>query len=377
MSATFATRFDRNILTTFKGAVRASLRDPRFALFFLKTIRRQKAAAVRRDMLEKDGLRVPPLLIASLTAQCNLSCKGCYARAHRRSGNGELSGDEWIRIIGEAEALGVSIVMLAGGEPFLRTDLLDVTERFPGLVFPVFTNGLVMTDPVLRRLKKQKHVIPVVSIEGFEKQTDERRGAGVFGRLQETLSRLKRNGIFYGISVTVNRENFDHATDEKFIRGLFKGGCRLFFFIEYTPVEESTGHLVLTELQRTRLRAVEEKLRPRFPGVFIVFPGDEEQYGGCLAAGRGFVHVGPDGGLEPCPFAPYSDTNLRHMSFKDTLQSVLLKRIRDNHDKLNETSGGCALWNNREWVRTLVPSANASKSGPFEWKCVPQKGRFK
>jgi MoaA/NifB/PqqE/SkfB family radical SAM enzyme len=366
MNVQFATRFDGNILSKFKGALGASLADPRFALFFLGTLRRQKTAARRRDELEKGGLRVPPLLIASLTAQCNLNCKGCYSRAHRRSQDGELRGDEWIRIIGEAEALGVSIVMLAGGEPFLRPDLLDITERFPRLVFPVFTNGLVMTESFLRRLKKQKHVIPVASIEGFEAHTDGRRGEGVYDRIRETLRSFKRAGLFYGASVTVNRGNFEQAVDEGFIRSLFESGCRLFFFIEYTPVDESADNLVLTEPQRGRLRAIEEKMRSSFRGVFIVFPGDEEQYGGCLAAGRGFVHVGPDGSLEPCPFAPYSDTNLRRMSFGDALQSVLLKRIRDNHDKLNETGGGCALWKNREWVRSLVPPAR--RSGPFEFK---------
>ena len=70
-------------------------------------------------------------------------------------------------------------------------------------------------------------------------------------------------------------------------------------------------------------------------------------------AGRGFVHVSPEGNLEPCPFAPYSDTNLRDLSLKDALQSELLKEIRQNHEKLTETKGGCALWENREWIDSL------------------------
>ncbi len=59
-------------------------------------------------------------------------------------------------------------------------------------------------------------------------------------------------------------------------------------------------------------------------GVFVVFPGDEEQFGGCLAAGRGFVHVGPDGSLEPCPFAPYSDVSLKTTPLREALGSKLL-----------------------------------------------------
>lgn len=77
---------------------------------------------------------------------------------------------------------------------------------------------------------------------------------------------------------------------------------------------------------------------------------------GCLSAGRGFVHINATGDIEPCPFAPYSDINLRDSSLKDALQSEFLKTIRQNHRELSETEGGCALWVKREWVRSLLKS---------------------
>lgn len=40
--------------------------------------------------------------------------------------------------------------------------------------------------------------------------------------------------------------------------------------------------------------------------------------------------------------------------FKDALKSRFLKTIRDNHEHLHETQGGCALWVEREWVRSLI-----------------------
>ncbi len=84
-------------------------------------------------------------------------------------------------------------------------------------------------------------------------------------------------------------------------------------------------------------------LRRQYPALFIAFPGDEEAYGGCLAAGRGFIHINPEGNLEPCPFAPYTDTNLTNLPLREALNSQLLKTIRENHDQLTETRGGCAL----------------------------------
>ncbi|NTV90811.1 MAG: radical SAM protein, partial [Clostridiales bacterium] len=41
-------------------------------------------------------------------------------------------------------------------------------------------------------------------------------------------------------------------------------------------------------------------------------------------------------------------------SLREALQSELLMKVRENHEKLNETAGGCALWDNREWVQSLL-----------------------
>jgi MoaA/NifB/PqqE/SkfB family radical SAM enzyme len=96
-----------------------------------------------------------------------------------------------------------------------------------------------------------------------------------------------------------------------------------------------------------------DSLRRRNRVLFVAVPGDEKQFGGCLAAGKGFVHISAEGNVEACPFAPYSDSNLRNMSLREALQSRLLKAIRDNQESLQEGQGGCALWDRREWVQSL------------------------
>jgi len=120
------------------------------------------------------------------------------------------------------------------------------------------------------------------------------------------------------------------------------------------PMEPGTENLVLTPAQKKMLNAVLSDFNQKFPALFIGFPGDEDAYGGCLAAGRGFVHVSPSGDLEPCPAAPYSDANLSAVPLKEALRSRLLSQIRDEHGLLTETSGGCALRANRAWVQTLM-----------------------
>ena len=63
--------------------------------------------------------------------------------------------------------------------------------------------------------------------------------------------------------------------------------------------------------------------------MLISFPGDEVLSGGCLAAGRGFFHINARGGVEPCPFSPYSDTNLAECSLEEALDSPLFRHLRE------------------------------------------------
>jgi len=102
------------------------------------------------------------------------------------------------------------------------------------------------------------------------------------------------------------------------------------------------------------MKTLVASFRARFRAVFVAVPWDEEEQGGCLAAGRGFVHISASGDLEPCPFAPYSDTNLLHFPLEQALRSRFLHLMRENHAMFAETSGGCALWKNREAVRSLL-----------------------
>ena len=347
-------RMDNWLNQVFTTALKISFQNPSLALFILRsTLRLHKAARSRRSW-ERRGIHVPPYLIASITNGCNLHCKGCYARAHHRPTAPELPVSRWAELFREANELGISVIMLAGGEPLTRPEILELTRDYPEIIFPVFTNGLLIDQNLLTELRRRKNIVPVISIEGFKAETDSRRGTGVFDHVRQAIMAVKQSGLFFGVSITVTRENFDNVTSEQFIGDLTASGSRLFIFVEYTPVEAGTEDLILTPEQKTALARAMQIFPTRYRGVFTAFPGDEEAYGGCLAAGRGFVHVSAEGNLEPCPFAPYSDTNLEHLSLKEALSSELLQAIRDQHERLKETQGGCALWENREWVGELM-----------------------
>ncbi len=353
-SSNFRKVLNESLSIFFKDALRVALTNPLQAYSLLKMVRSQKKAVRIRSNWERQGIHVPPILIFSITNKCNLHCKGCYHLALRQSPRAEMSEEKIRSIFGEAKELGIYFIVIAGGEPLVRQEMLDITKDFPEIVFLIFTNGLLINEEILRKLKGQRNIVPVISLEGYEEDTDERRGEGVYERLLRIVKKLKSRGIFWSVSLTVTRSNFATITDEQFVKSLVDLGCKLFFFPEYTPIVEGTEDWIPTEEQRANLSTLRDSLRSKFSALFITIPGDEEEIGGCLSAGRGFVHINAEGDVEPCPFAPYSDTNLRDSSLKDALQSEFLKTIRQNHERLSEAEGGCALWVEREWVRSLL-----------------------
>jgi MoaA/NifB/PqqE/SkfB family radical SAM enzyme len=346
--------FDRTIAETIGQAIRIIAGDPALVIPGTLILHHQKQAAAVRRQHENEGLPVPPVMIVSITSRCNLACAGCYMHG-RGTKPAEMSPEILASVVSQAADLGVSVIVIAGGEPLVRQEeIFALAKAHPRILFPLFTNGLLIDDAVAAAIARCRNIVPVISFEGFCDETDTRRGFGVFDRLLTVCARLKTRKVFFGCSVTTTRHNFENVTGKPFTGQMREAGARVFTFVEYVPMEPGTEALVLTPNQKKTLQDVLADYNREFPALFIGFPGEEDAYGGCLAAGRGFVHVSPSGDLEPCPAAPYSDANLGIVPLKEALRSRLLARLRENPEVLTESEGGCALRANRVWVREII-----------------------
>jgi MoaA/NifB/PqqE/SkfB family radical SAM enzyme len=345
----------------FGDAWKITLKNPAQAYYFFRTVQWQKKAARVRAEQARQGIRVPPMIIYSITDRCNLHCKGCYAQALHTSMISEMDSDKMKETIREARELGVSFMILAGGEPLVRGEIIDIIGEFQDVMFFVFTNGTMIDDTLADRMKRLHNLVPIISLEGHRAETDMRRGGGVYEHLIKVMRRLKQRNIFFGTSITLTSTNFATVTEKNFVRELNGQGCRLFFLSEYTPINEETESWAITDEQANMLPHIVKEFRKNFSALFISVPGDERDFGGCLSAGRGFVHISAQGDLEPCPFAPYSDTNLRELPLKEALRSEFLAAVRESNNHLKEGTGGCALWREREWLRTLLREKQAQK----------------
>lgn len=285
-----------------------------------------KKASKRREEAERAGEHIPPFLIASITSRCNLHCAGCYSRCNHATVDEapvmQLTDAQWLSIFEEADALGVSYILLAGGEPMLRRDIIEAAGKMQNIIFPIFTNGTFMDDAYLALFDRCRNLIPVMSIEGGRAETDERRGTGVYDKLIANMDALHERELLFGVSITVTTRNVREVLSPEFIDTLARRGCKLVVYVEFVPVTEESRELAPGEAERAMLKAGIDRLREAEQEmVFVSFPGDEKSSGGCIAAGRGFFHINAHGGAEPCPFSPYSDVNVRETSLRDALRS--------------------------------------------------------
>jgi len=342
----------------YKDALRIALSSPRQALAFVRALFWLGQAARRRASWRRRGVNVPPIVIFSVTDRCNLACKGCYAQSFRPSPEGELDATELRKVIEEARGLGVSFFVIAGGEPLLRPELGRIMADFPQMIFFVFTNGLLLTDDWIATLRRRRNIVPLLSLEGDLAMTDERRGPGTYDRLRALIGRLKKRGIFFGVSLTLTRPHFSTITAPEYTKSLVAAGCKFFLYLEYTPTVEGTEDWTLTAGQRAEMRGALPAWRAAHRALFIAVPWDEDDVGGCLSAGRGFVHINPRGDVEPCPFAPFSDSNLRRMPLRAALGSKLFEAIRSVPQLARETGEGCILWKERALVISLLESGS-------------------
>jgi len=346
-----------------------AVRHPRRLWPYGKLVRGYERARKARKANREQGLTVPPFLILSITSRCNLRCAGCYARASGiLDGPGHLPLDRWRKIVREASELGVYGFIVAGGEPFMHPGLLELCAEFDDRVFIIVTNGTAITEEHYSRLRSISNVCIVVSIEGGEAVTDARRGAGVYGKAMGTIRRLGHMGVISGVSATVTRANFRHWMDPANVDDLIGHGVMLGVFIEYIPTAGALGGCddvaqMLTPAERADFRNAMLTYREEKPIYIVHSPGDEELFGGCVSAGRGFAHVTPSGDLTPCPVSDVATHNLGTSSLREGLASPLFEEIRASSDMLETGDAPCALFAHQKELDELARKVGAHRSG--------------
>lgn len=296
----------------------------------------------RKDFELRTGYYPPRAMLISPTMRCNLHCYGCYARDY--SSEGELEAEEIHRVLREAEEMGIHLVVVLGGEPFLRKDLFNIYRDHPRMIFHVFTHGGFLDEATIEKIAGLGNVSPAISLEGYEEQTDQRRGKGHFQKVMRGMALLRQAKVLFACSLTQTRENTDILGGDDFIDFLIEKGAILVWYFMCLPVGRNPDiRWMPTPQQRDQLRQALVRFRATKPVLFVDFWNDGRLTNGCMAGGRMYFHINAQGDVEPCVFCHFSSDNIKGKTLLETLDSPFFREIRSRQPYLKNLLRPCML----------------------------------
>ena len=319
-------------------------------------------SVLRHKSRLKRGEVFPPFLYVSIINSCNLRCQGCWVDvAHKQK---TIDPPAFRKLIREAKQMGNSFFGIVGGEPFMHPQLLDMLAEFPECYFQIFTNGHFITDERAKRIRELGNVTPLISVEGTEIISDERRGrTGVLSKTMEGLQNCLNNGVFTGVCTSLCRTNIDDLLREVWIDRLIEMGVLYTWFHVYRPMGPNpNADLCLSPEQAMKARKFVVDMRAKKPIVIIDAYYDGEGQALCPAATGISHHINPWGDIEPCPIVQFSKESI-HTTAEDgrTLKEKFLKSdyLREFRAVAAEATRGCIVLERPDLLKALVEKHGA------------------
>lgn len=311
----------------------------------------------QREGREKRGLPAPFLLVISPTMRCNLRCKGCYAGSYTKEEDLDIKVID--RIISEAKKLGIFFITVSGGEPFIRKDLLKIFAKHNDVIFQIYTNGTLIDKKIAKKLAELGNAMPAISVEGFKKETDRRRGKGVFEKVMLAMDNLRKEKVYFGFSATSTKQNIEKF-DDRFIDFYIKKGCIFGWFFQYIPIgrKPDVGSAPTPE-QRNKFREKVHSIRKRKPIFVADFWNDGLYSNGCMAGGKKYLHINSKGDVEPCVFVHFAVDNIKNKSLKEVLNSNFFRDIRKMQPFDENLLTPCMIIDHPEILREICEKNNA------------------
>ena len=300
----------------------------------------------------KRGEYFPPFLYLSIINSCNLRCQGCWVDVEEKDA---IDLDTLNRTITDAKQHGNAFFGILGGEPFMHPELLELLAAHPDCYFQLFTNGQFITEKAARRLRDLGNATPLISIEGREITSDQRRGKkDVFNKTMRGLEHCLRARLLTGVVTSVCQSNIDELLTGQWLQELINRGVHYVWYHTYRPVgPKMNSQLALRPDQLVRVRKFVVEMRTRMPIAIIDAYYDHDGQALCPMATGVSHHIGPRGDIEPCPIIQFAVDNLHDARgiYQTMRDSAFLHDFRQLSAKATR---GCVVLERPDLVKELV-----------------------
>lgn len=322
------------------------------------------------DIIERGTINLleidPPLDSCTLvlTQRCNLQCKHCFVSGNRRTE--ELSTEDVKKIIDELSTFKIFDLVITGGEPLMRHDILDLLKYcdFKNVHVTLFTNGTLIDENFIENVKNLK-ILLRVSIDGATRETNDYiRGEGTFEKAISAVEKSVKAGIRTGMATTIYKGNFPEC--RKMVDLAKKLGCYKFEMSEIIPMGNAKGRpeffLSQEEFEELRWYNLE-----RFFDTPMIRSGknmnrlvdnffDAQDFKGrdMCTAGKSSCAISSEGDVYPCQlfmdFPEFYEGNIKKTSLEELwvngfkkLRNLSAKDIKKcaSCECLSTCAGGC------------------------------------
>ncbi len=302
----------------------------------------------------KKGIYFPPFLYISIINSCNLRCQGCWVDV--AAPESMIGLDEMNRLINNAKKHGNNFFGILGGEPFMHPDLIKMLEAHPDCYFQIFTNGQFITDEVAAELRRVGNATPLISVEGTEIVSDERRGRkAVLNKTLKGIEACVRHRLITGVATSVCQSNFDDLVNENWIDELIERGVHYAWFHTYRPVgPDAKPELALSPEQVLAVRRLGVEMRNEKPIAVVDAYWDDKGQALCPATTGISHHISPWGDIEPCPIIQFANETIRDNDgdiYKTMTESTLLQDFRTTAAAATQ---GCIVLERPDLLKDIV-----------------------
>lgn len=310
----------------------------------------------------RKGKVFPPFLYVSVINSCNLRCQGCWVDVSAKMQT--ISPEAMNKLVRESRKMGNSFFGIVGGEPFMHPQLFELLEPHKDCYFQIFTNGQFITEEVAKKLRRLGNVTPLISVEGNDIISDQRRGrANVLSKSLQGIQNCIKHKVFTGVCTSLCQTNIDDLLTEKWIDRLIEMGVMYTWFHVYRPMGPAANpQLCLTLEQQLRARKFVVEMRRKKPILIVDAYFDGEGNALCPAATGITHHINPWGGIEPCPIIQFTRESI-HSSAEDTrslpdkiMGSAFLTEFRQ---LASRTTRGCIVLERPDLLQALVKKHGA------------------
>jgi radical SAM protein with 4Fe4S-binding SPASM domain len=294
----------------------------------------------------------PPFMVSySITTKCNLKCKHCYSSSVEEAAPDELATEEALHLVDDLSRWGIGLLIIDGGEPLCREDLLDIVRyaSSKGIRTTIGSNGTLIDERMTKKMLDAGVMAVAISVDGADAVThDSFRGVdGAFEQTLRGIEACRNSGLPFQLNMVIRKDNLSQLEDMlRLAVDLGANAAEVFDLVAAGRAKNECKELVLSLEERKSAMEQLAQAQEDYPIVIRVpgcpiyplilqeknikpkhFPAEMLRripyYGRGCAAGMpmGYVMVLSNGEVNPCMLLQVNLGNIREQNIMSIWES--------------------------------------------------------